>query len=390
MKRYLFLLIIVVFFQKVVHSQDFNNNPAGIRARSMGGAYLSLANDPSAIYWNPAGLCGNERIEFSSSNDFNYQSMDSDVPNFDTKPYRFNHAEPCSFWAIHLCAPKYIKNFHIAFGRYKIFDFESEFNRSDYLKKQTGGIFTKSLAVSYQAVSNFSFGLSLNFMDGDRVFDFDNKNSNYAFYGEDSKSQYSYKGFNATFGIQFVFRKFKAGLTCRNRYRLQEKNLDTGYYGDIKLPEILTFGLSFEPDKALITGLDIEWRRSSIFKWRFWDDSGLNEVKDYFKNTVQFRLGSEYTWKIGKFHVPFRSGVATVPLMNKGTDDHRIIGTLLSFGSGIKYSMSFLTMYLDFGFLWNRVTYNKFGENEMLKNYYCEKNTQFILGGGFIFNTLFQ
>jgi hypothetical protein len=28
----------------------------GIRAQGMGGAYVSLANDPSAVYWNPAGL----------------------------------------------------------------------------------------------------------------------------------------------------------------------------------------------------------------------------------------------------------------------------------------------------------------------------------------------
>lgn len=42
---------------------------AGARAQAMGGAYVSLANDGSAMYWNPAGISRLERIEvmFTSS-----------------------------------------------------------------------------------------------------------------------------------------------------------------------------------------------------------------------------------------------------------------------------------------------------------------------------------
>ncbi|MCK5453348.1 MAG: UPF0164 family protein, partial [Calditrichia bacterium] len=41
----------------------------GARAKSMGGAYVALANDVSALYWNPAGLTtlGQNAIMFTHS-----------------------------------------------------------------------------------------------------------------------------------------------------------------------------------------------------------------------------------------------------------------------------------------------------------------------------------
>jgi hypothetical protein len=39
----------------------------GARAEAMGGTFVAVANDPSAIYWNPAGLASLQRREFSES-----------------------------------------------------------------------------------------------------------------------------------------------------------------------------------------------------------------------------------------------------------------------------------------------------------------------------------
>jgi hypothetical protein len=42
--------------QTVQNGIDFLNIPAGVRASGMGGAFVAVADDASAAYWNPAGL----------------------------------------------------------------------------------------------------------------------------------------------------------------------------------------------------------------------------------------------------------------------------------------------------------------------------------------------
>ena len=62
-KRTTFLLILIVssFFQvgslrATKYAGEFLNMGVGARALGMGGAFVAMANDASATYWNPAGL----------------------------------------------------------------------------------------------------------------------------------------------------------------------------------------------------------------------------------------------------------------------------------------------------------------------------------------------
>src|SRR5438093_2273051 len=47
--------------------------PYGARAIAMGGAFSSLADDATALFWNPAGLArvGHEEVMFTHANLFN-------------------------------------------------------------------------------------------------------------------------------------------------------------------------------------------------------------------------------------------------------------------------------------------------------------------------------
>ena len=59
--RFLFVLFILVVFRDtgradVVNGLEFLNIPVGARASGMGGAFVAVADDASAAYWNPAGL----------------------------------------------------------------------------------------------------------------------------------------------------------------------------------------------------------------------------------------------------------------------------------------------------------------------------------------------
>ncbi|MBN1996855.1 PorV/PorQ family protein [candidate division KSB1 bacterium] len=84
MKRFVFLLFFITialpsFGQNVskvgTTAARFLNIDVGARAVGMGGAYTTMANDVSAIYWNPAGL-----VRFSESQVlFNHISWIADI-----------------------------------------------------------------------------------------------------------------------------------------------------------------------------------------------------------------------------------------------------------------------------------------------------------------------
>ncbi|CUS76759.1 Uncharacterised protein family (UPF0164) [Candidatus Kryptonium thompsonii] len=90
MKRLiLFLLISLSFALEVVFAQRFVSNvskvattaapfleiPVGGRATGMGASFVAVANDASAIYWNPGGISRFDRIEAI----FQYTSWIADI-----------------------------------------------------------------------------------------------------------------------------------------------------------------------------------------------------------------------------------------------------------------------------------------------------------------------
>jgi len=79
---FLVVLVVVAFAQNVskvgTTAAPFLNVGIGARAVGMGGAYVSLANDALALFWNPAGIAlvrGNEAV-------FNHSEWIADI-NFD-------------------------------------------------------------------------------------------------------------------------------------------------------------------------------------------------------------------------------------------------------------------------------------------------------------------
>src|SRR5437879_4269758 len=53
-KSFFLLAISLQFTTSLLHAQTFDQ--VGERAQGMGGAFVAVADDASAIYWNPAGL----------------------------------------------------------------------------------------------------------------------------------------------------------------------------------------------------------------------------------------------------------------------------------------------------------------------------------------------
>ena len=60
MKKSFLVLVILSFSFIGLFANGLSLNSIGPKALGMGGAYIGLADDPTAIYWNPAGLAGQE------------------------------------------------------------------------------------------------------------------------------------------------------------------------------------------------------------------------------------------------------------------------------------------------------------------------------------------
>ena len=101
MKKALFLVIVLcVVGQSVASPVDIM---IGSRGYGLGGAYSAIANDPSAAYWNPAGLTGVEKLSLMESNwimqqvegmNINYASLAIPLKNIGTisGSWLFTHA----------------------------------------------------------------------------------------------------------------------------------------------------------------------------------------------------------------------------------------------------------------------------------------------------------
>ena len=79
MRKSILILIISLFAAQILfadgfkkYAGEFLNNGVGSRALAMGGAYVAVANDVTAGYWNPAGLTGAQglQIQFMHAKQF--------------------------------------------------------------------------------------------------------------------------------------------------------------------------------------------------------------------------------------------------------------------------------------------------------------------------------
>lgn len=65
--RFLLLALLAALPAGAAETASFLNIGVGARALGMGGAYTALADDASALYWNPAGLSKLDKREFTAS-----------------------------------------------------------------------------------------------------------------------------------------------------------------------------------------------------------------------------------------------------------------------------------------------------------------------------------
>ena len=91
--KFIEIAILIVFLISAVNTEslgvEYNagvesifSYGAGARAMGMGGAFVAIADDASAVYYNPAGISQLERAQFSGLHVTLWEGVNYDVINF--------------------------------------------------------------------------------------------------------------------------------------------------------------------------------------------------------------------------------------------------------------------------------------------------------------------
>ncbi len=300
--HHLFKLIIVALFttaslaftQTAADAVRIGENQIGFGARAlgMGGAYRAVADDYSAIYWNPAGLAQMPKMEFwmeLSHTDFENDIIFQNEPSSAT-----NSATKFSGLGLVFPVPTYRGSLVFALGyqRVKSFEYANQFrgissvfseagaNRLTFLLDESGkeynfwgeavekqeilsdegNINQWSAAGAIDVSPNISVGLGLNFWTGSSDYrqeftqtdvfnNFDAFPANFFDYQEDNTIMTDYSAFS--FKLSGLFRagsfaRFGAGLELPKTFNVEEDwrtessvSFDTSEVGNIE--EVIFF-----------------------------------------------------------------------------------------------------------------------------------------------------
>jgi long-subunit fatty acid transport protein len=341
MKKHIFFVLMVCFlFVSPSFAADLG------RSFGLGGAFIGVADDPSAIFYNPAGLSQIKRPQIGASggSDFYVSSTKYDLagllPLFKTDG-AVNAASPGFFGATYpfLSAANPLVG-GLALGSSYVLDILETGdlptlpppNTGKYNKSETSVLIkteSKAFGMGYQVMQNFSLGLSL-------ILDDSVKNLGLTAIDESGDNPllpalvFNSSAYNRTSVLLGGLCKFGEsasigatinvpGDAVRNTtvfFPLGSlKYLQFSYLE--KLPPVFGIGGSYRPMPALLLALDVRNTPALTYKSKVKTDLFGDGGKDKIKSDAytEFHAGCEYTFDLGGgAGMPLRIGYASVPV----------------------------------------------------------------------------
>lgn len=313
-----------------VHSFKYAGN--GSRAMSMGGAFVAVANDASAIVWNPAGLAQLKSSEANITGRFNLASysIQQPVSMLDTLLYKANATTQLLLNFVGFAFPFKIEN-KACVGGVAVRSISEPVPsikwREDNLLTETehiikkevhSGLYASSLAFGIQLLNQLSIGSTLNFITGR----YEEKTTDVRLVNQSRteiwrKSDHKYSGFSFDLGILYKpgtgigiginvaspYTLNITGIDSSDSRGLNKKLQDNIYY---KLPLRTITGISFYPTNSI----------TLAFEWRFnpWSNIEVNladkKLDTHFTDGNSLHFGMEYLFKSEETTLPFRFGYA--------------------------------------------------------------------------------
>ena len=330
-RRVLAALFVVLIFPALAAANGFNLGGLGTRAQSMGGAFVGVADDVSAVFWNPAGAAGFKQPVFGF-NAFDLvpratYRMDPDISldypeGIDAKTGTTHYLGGLAGYYKPLSS-KVVVGLGIGTpsGQGTVWDgedFRGFFDEAAYDRSVKVGMFSFSPLVAVKLGEKLSAGAAFNLNYGM----FERKIPVFAYVLE-GQGQYEENlngwGVGATFGVLWKpVDKLGVGLTVRTPSTVTFKGTASMYaLSLLELPESseltrkitwplwIAGGVSFRPAPRLLLSADVHWtqwskleRFTSDYADSFWvtlmQQAGLEGEYLHWEDAFQFRFGAEF------------------------------------------------------------------------------------------------
>ena len=336
----------------------------GTRALGMGGAYLAVADDYSASFWNPAGLAQIRRLEGFGT--LSYLQRKNGISSAGVKANDDLTATQLNSIGLAYPVPTYQGSMVFGIGYHRVHPYDASLKfrlvnatptdaNQSWSILEEGGLNNWVFAGAVEVAPNISLGAALNIFTGnddynsrftevdnvgDRIFDFSE-----ARFEDVVNSKYS--GYNLKLGALYRPMSFvRLGLTlttptyinATDKWRFNDTTVDdqdsvftNADNGEIKYkirsPFSLAVGAAVNLPTLMVSG-SVEWTDWSqtrylsdppfeVTGFQFDDERSLanDSLRTNYSNTLRLRAGGEFTLPI--LNLQFRGGGIYDPQIRK-------------------------------------------------------------------------
>jgi long-chain fatty acid transport protein len=295
----------------------WNNTLMGCRAISMGGAFSGVADDPSAIFFNPAGIVfQKQNFNLSIDGFYVWPTHEYTLPTGKKAQSKYNSPLPQIFMTYRMS-----DKVTLGFGVFVPYagggvDWKKEELGTPF--KSTLGIYSLTPSLAYQVSEKLSLGFVLNFYRG--VLSVDTEMGSFGPMSEEENGS----ALSAGFGLMYKpTEKIGLGFSLRGPATLKISGTTSINFGTMKLdldsdttfnlPWDLEVGFSYRFTESFLFSTSAEytmWSTLDKVKKTIKDvplsgDMNVDEVMD-FENILILRAGFEYLLPQGVF---LRAGV---------------------------------------------------------------------------------
>ena len=357
-RHHLFCVVALMMAASIAIAQeDWNITGAGARAEGLGGAFIGLADDATAISWNPSGLGQLERTEFSAvgrwtSEEYKFENPNNTAANYSISQSHFNYNFASIAFPLHAGQINIVPA--VAFQRQ--LDNFSDYSTNSETYESGGGVNTLTPGIGLKLHPMFYVGGAVNIWMGT----FDNKTVEKST-NDVAKNNGNYKGLNFTAGVLVDFEglkkpvPIKVGATIRTPFDLEvdgsfEWSVPGGtaapqkgqFLNTVEVPLMFGTGVSGRIGENLTLTFDFETRMYGDKKiFRTTDKAAVDTIKlsDSGNDLNQIRVGAEYLIVSSAGVIPIRVGFRTVPTLRgnvneKDEYDGQVTGNGFTAGTG--------------------------------------------------------
>ncbi len=327
MKKLLINLIMLVFvgltFRAHIFAQGFQINQQGAKAMGMGGAFTAQANDPSAIFFNPAGLGFQKgmQVMVGTTLIFHSTNFTSPAPYSKKSSMKSQIFYPSNFYGTYGMDNGLV----LGLGIFKPFGFGTEWDKDwegNYLAVKTDlqTVFINP-TISFNVNEQLSIALGVSFVSSDVLIPFylpinrQLSSPSHATFYRTGELEATGSGVNINFGYLLKpTDKLSVGLSYRHTTKLDFQGkakiteLPTEYEGgtSITLPSNISAAIACVviPELTVEAGFQyVMWESYRSLDLNIKNLALIKRAKDW-ESVLLLRIGGEYRYK----QFAFRAG----------------------------------------------------------------------------------